>query len=159
MSMSKEAKLNKKMPRAFRSLEERKHALIIQEESRTEQNHKAKADINVMMQKYLKTGVLTTMDAKPLYGDFSDVRTYQESFDIVARAQAQFASLPAEIRNEFNNSPQFFLEYVTDEKNHDRCVELGLLEAKTEGAKTKAPSKPAAKPQAKPEEKPPAAEA
>lgn len=93
----------------------------------TKQHHIAECDINNIMKRFEKTGELPGMiKENPMYGDFSDVKTFQESLDIVNLAQEQFAALSAKVRARFDNDPAKFLEYATDPKNAEDMVSLGL---------------------------------
>ena len=60
-----------------------------------------------------------------MYG-FANAQSYHESMNIVAMADSMFNDLPSNIRNEFSNNPQAFLEFVQDPKNADRAEELGI---------------------------------
>lgn len=96
-------------------------------EELTEQHHKEMCEINTILKKYDKTGLITHVNnAKASYGDYSEVNEYQESLNIVIRAQDDFAQLPSDIRKRFGNDPGLFLEFVTDPKNMDQMVEMGL---------------------------------
>lgn len=94
---------------------------------RTEQAHAADCDINVILRKYDKTGLITHVNtAAAQYGDFTEVNEYQESLNMVMQAREAFDALPADVRKEFNNDPGSFFEFATDPKNNERMVELGL---------------------------------
>lgn len=96
-------------------------------EGRTKQSDAEACDINNIMKRYEATGLLPDMiHREPQWGDFSDMATYQEAMDIVAKAREQFFSLDAHLRKEFNNDPAQFLEFCEDPKNVRRMVELGI---------------------------------
>nr|QJB18997.1 MAG: internal scaffolding protein [Microvirus sp.] len=85
-------------------------------------------DINLIMKRYEKTGVLPDLIVKDgRYGDFSEVPDYQEACNIVKMADEQFAALDVTIRNRFANDPANFLAFVTDPKNIDEVEKMGLL--------------------------------
>lgn len=111
--------------------------LVFLDPSLTQQSMAADADINNIMKKYIKTGVLPNMiKADPQYGDFSSVPDLIEAHQIIAKAEEQFMALPSGVRKEFDNDPGNFLEFVHDPRNSDRLVKMGLTE----------PQKPAQKP-------------
>lgn len=95
--------------------------------SRTKQEFKDECDINRIMAKYVQTGVLPGNVAVGRYGDFSAVGSYQEALATVFAADAQFQALPAEVRDEFGNSPARFLAAVADPSQKARFQKLGLL--------------------------------
>lgn len=107
--------------------------------SKTRQEFAAECDINVLMERYEKTGIISHVDQRiPNYVDVSDLPSYQESFEIVRRAAEAFASLPARARAEFDNDPGAFADYAADPANLERMREWGLA------APAPAPEVPAA---------------
>ena len=97
---------------------------------RTKQAHKDETDINKILHQYDKTGLITHVNrAAGEYGDFTEINEYQESLNIVIKAQQSFDELPSMIRKKFGNDPGNFLEFITDPKNKDEMVELGLAKA------------------------------
>lgn len=97
-------------------------------DSLVEQYHKDDCDIHVILKRYAKTGVLPINDAVPHYGDFSNVQTYQQAQNLIARINNYFESLPSRIRERFSNDPNSFLEFVNDPANRQECEKLGILE-------------------------------
>jgi len=96
---------------------------------RTEQCHKKDCDINNILRKYDKTGLITHVNtSKAHYGDYTEVNEYQNSLNMVIQAQDMFSELPAEIRKKFANDPGNFFEFVTNPDNLDEMVKLGLAE-------------------------------
>lgn len=96
-------------------------------ETRTEQYHKADCDIHTILNRYVKTGVLPINDRVPHYGDFSNVKSFQEAQTLIARTNSYFESLPAKLRERFQNRADVFLDFVNDPANRKECEELGLL--------------------------------
>ena len=88
-------------------------------------------DINVMIARYQKTGSFhgsTNMPTvRPDFGDFIDVPDYQNAMNILIQAQDQFAALPANIRDRFANSPEKYLEFLSDSSNKEEAINLGLV--------------------------------
>lgn len=97
-------------------------------DSLVEQYHKDDCDIHVILKRYAKTGVLPINDAVPLFGDFSNVQTYQQAQNLIARINNYFESLPSRIRERFSNDPNSFLEFVNDPANRKECEKLGIFE-------------------------------
>jgi len=95
---------------------------------RTQQQFKEQCDINAIMKKYERTGVLDHMrnEVQGEFGDFSDVPSYQESLNQVINAHEAFDSLPPRVKREFGYDPLKMVAFCADEKNLERARELGL---------------------------------
>jgi len=104
--------------------------------SMTEQSHKEECDINNIVAKYQKTGVIDHRSKyEPQYG-FATSADLQTALNTIKTADNMFNDLPSSIRDRFNNSPGAFLDFVQDKDNHQEMFEMGLAksppEAKTE---------------------------
>lgn len=118
----------------------RKHAIKIDAPSLTQQHSKDECDINNIMKRYIKTGVIDHVSQyQPQYTE-NTATDYHESMNIVANANSMFADLPAKARKHFNNDPAQFLTFVEDESNHPKLYDLGLSPTPLE---TPAPATPA----------------
>lgn len=96
----------------------------------TQQHMKAECEINNILGKYDKTGLITHVNrAVAQYGDYSEVNEYQESLNRVIAAQNAFMELPSAVRKRFANDPGAFFEFATDPSNHDEMVRMGLANA------------------------------
>ncbi|QGH73554.1 MAG: scaffold protein [Microviridae sp. ctITQ3] len=111
------------------SIQKRKRVqTVIEGASMTQQQFKNLCDINQIMKKYENTGMVTHLNSRQgTYGDFSQVKNFQENLNMVMHAQAAFDSLPAAIRKKFANDPSQLLEFVQDDSNYDEAVKLGLV--------------------------------
>ena len=99
------------------------------EDGRTEQHHKDSVDINNVLEKFQRTGVLEHRNEyRGQYG-FVDSITYQEAMLTVVRGKELFNSLPAHIKKRFQ-TPEGFLAFVQDPNNAKEMVDLGLAESK-----------------------------
>lgn len=99
--------------------------------SATKQSFKDECDINNILKKFKTIGQLPHVSGRtPMYGDFSNPITYQESLNIVIKAKDQFNALPSKVRDRFGNDPVQFLQFVNDEKNIPELIELGLATKK-----------------------------
>ena len=56
---------------------------------------------------------------------------YMEGMYIIADAKSKFAELPANIRQRFDNNPGKLLEFISNEKNYDEGVSLGIFNPRT----------------------------
>jgi len=96
--------------------------------SLTHQSMSPECDINTIMKKYERTGVLEHRNRfEGAYGDFTSAPAdYQESMNAVLAAEDMFASLPSKIRRRFHNDPGAFIEYVGNPDNQEEMIALGL---------------------------------
>lgn len=97
--------------------------------SLAQQHFKDDVDINVMLERFKVTGQLPQGVVLPSYGDFSQVVDFRTAQEALRRAKDSFMMLPAALRERFRNDPQELLEFVSDEKNRDEAVRLGLVPA------------------------------
>lgn len=123
-------------------------------ESVTKQEFAAECDINNIMARYKKEGVITHINNRePEYGNV-DGQDFAESMRIVTEAQTMFADLPSDVRLRFNNDPGQLLDFVQTPGNEKEMRELGLT-VKEPPEASETPSEPPADP---PAETPPEAE-
>ena len=103
--------------------------------SLTQQQFKDECDINKIMDRYLRTGVLSDPLQNrgiPKYGDYADIGDYMDHMNKVVEANEMFESLPASIRKRFNNNPGELIEFVMNDDNRKEAEFLGLIEKKEE---------------------------
>lgn len=100
--------------------------------SLTKQSHAKECDINQIMLKWQKTGMIDHRNVyQGQYGDFTNTPDdYHESMNAVISANEMFESLPAKIRLRFGNDPGQFLDFVGDPENADEMIKLGLATAR-----------------------------
>ena len=97
-------------------------------EGRTHQSFKDECDINNIMKRFERDGVLThAAKVEGKYGDFTGAVDYKTALDQVHKAGEMFMSLPAFIRTRFDNDPGAFLEFASDPDNVDEMIDMGLL--------------------------------
>jgi len=96
-------------------------------ESRVEQSHRAECDINAMMTKYNRTGLLPGRGSPGFYGDFSGVSDYHSACNAVLAAERAFNALPSKIRKRFANDPAELISFVENADNKEEAIELGIL--------------------------------
>jgi phage internal scaffolding protein len=95
--------------------------------SRTKQSHKQECDINFIVNRYKRTGLLeNARDAQGQYVDLPALE-YKEAMDTIARAQSEFEQLPAKARAFYKNDPVNFLNHVHSPDAFDELKEIGLL--------------------------------
>lgn len=107
-------------------IQSEKTGLVCLDDSLTQQQFKDEADINTIVNRFLKTGVLPTPNTFPQYVDFEGVFDYQSAMNLVRAADESFMRMDAKVRSRFNNSPQEFLEFFADPANAPEAIRLGL---------------------------------
>jgi phage internal scaffolding protein len=98
---------------------ERVQTCFTEDEGCTHQEQKDDCDINNILEKYRRTGVVNHLNKYgEQYGDFTQI-DYQTAQNQVATVNSMFADLPAQERARFNNEPQQFLEFIAQQSNID----------------------------------------
>ena len=96
-------------------------------ESMTQQQFKDECDVNNILSKYRKTGLITHLSKhKGEFGDFSSVTDYQTSLARLEQAHDSFQQLPSELRSKFHNDPKNLIEFLADPKNDEDAIKYGL---------------------------------
>lgn len=124
--------------------------------ARTKQAFKDDCDINLILKRYAATGVLpdTSKAALAQYGDFGEIPSYQDALNRVMSASDMFSQLPASLRFKFQNDPGRLLAFLSDAKNREEAIELGLVVKPTPQEPVPAPNKPQASSSVKTKGKP-----
>lgn len=93
----------------------------------TEQAHRERCDINSILNKYDKNGLITHISKfEAEFGDTTGVE-FKAMQDKVSAARSSFARLPSKIRKEFENSPMKLLSFMDDPNNREKAINLGLI--------------------------------
>lgn len=96
--------------------------------SLTVQSEKDSCDINLIVNKYMKTGLMTNVRTdQPMYGDFSSAVDYHDTVLRAQEAQDRFMTLPAAIRARFSNDPGELIDFLASEENRAEAIKLGLV--------------------------------
>jgi len=104
-----------------------------QKPTRAKQSFSAECDINNIMRKFEKTGVIEHVkEHGGRYGDFlAAPQDYHAACNQVATAQEMFESLPSKVRKAFDNDPGEFLATVDAAENdptaRQKLEKLGIL--------------------------------
>jgi len=96
--------------------------------SKTQQQFKDETNVNKIIAKYTQTGELQHLRKnKGVFADMSNLGSYQESLNLVLKANQSFSELNAQTRNRFGNDPQQLIDFLADDSNRDEAVKLGLI--------------------------------
>lgn len=96
----------------------------------TQQHMRDSTDINKIVDKYNRTGVLQSGRASGRQPMFirMDGLTFHEMLIRVQETQGQFAALPAKIRKRFANNPENLLRFLENKENLEEAIGLGLVD-------------------------------
>lgn len=96
-----------------------------------DQSQKNLVDINVIIERYRKTGMLPQFKEKfPLFIDNTGVTSVEEAHDLVQNANMLFQQIPSAVRKLMDNDPRNLIDFVSNEENREICIKYGLLEPK-----------------------------
>jgi len=97
--------------------------------SRTKQAMREESDMNIIMARYEKTGLLDhANEYGPRYAAMPSQTDFHEAMNLVTEAQQMFADLPAGARSQFENDPAKFLDFMADPEKFEEQIEMGLRE-------------------------------
>lgn len=93
----------------------------------TQQGHKKECDINYIIKKYDKTGLIGRIQKiEGVYGDVSGA-DFRKAQELVLNSKKLFNALPGNIKKRFNQSPEFLYEFMEDPGNREEAIKLGLI--------------------------------
>lgn len=93
----------------------------------TEQSHKSECDVNKIIRKYDKNGLINHVSKiEAQFGDVSGIE-FKSAQDKVIAAKAMFNELPSDIRKRFENNPASLLTFMDDADNRQEAIELGII--------------------------------
>jgi len=107
------------------------------DKTKTQQQFKDSADINQIVKRFKKTGVLQStigsVHAKrpPVFGEYP-YKDFVEMYEHVTLAKEQFAQLPASVRKRFDNNPANLIRFVEDAQTNPKslkeALKLGIMQ-------------------------------
>ena len=100
--------------------------LKCEDASLTQQQFKEESDINTIVDRFMKSGVMPTPATMPQFVDYEGVFDFQSAMNAVRAADENFMRMDAKIRARFNNSPQEFLQFFANGENVEEAIRLGL---------------------------------
>lgn len=100
----------------------------------TKQSFKDECDVNRIMSRYEKSGLVSHVNRyQGKYGDFAFGYDYHEVMNRITSAEEMFLTLPSKIRAKFGHDVGLFLDFVNDKENYQEMVDMGLIKPKTSG--------------------------
>ena len=113
------------------------YATTIVGDSMAVQGFTESCDVNQIMARYLKTGIVDHVAKyQPQYGEVTGA-DFTQAMQTVANAMTMFEELPAKAREFFGGDAANFLDYVVDIEARDpeELYELGLLDPESDTAR------------------------
>lgn len=102
------------------------------EKTRTRQEFESECNINNIVKKARVTGFLTDplipRTRIPTNGDFSNAPDFLTAQNLLIEAQNAFLELSPDVRARFGNDPANLVNFVSDDKNAEEIIRLGLGE-------------------------------
>jgi len=94
--------------------------------SMTKQSLKDDADVNKIIKRYNKTGVLPNMNKlESIYGQITS-QDLQDALNKVDSSYEAFSEVPSDIRAQFGNDAGAFIDYATNPQNIDQMRQWKL---------------------------------
>jgi len=102
---------------------------IIVEESRTKQSFIEECDLNNILRQFKPHELKEIMARNVALGVFEnlpDQIDYQGALNLVMEGSKAFSALDSGLRARFENDPAQFMEFMSDPKNQEEAIKLGL---------------------------------
>lgn len=94
--------------------------------SRTQQHFRDECDINVMIQRFQRTGIPDAPPVPPGIQDFTRAHDFRSAMQVILDARSAFDALPSKVRERFMNDPHRYLEFVNDPDSAEEAIRLGI---------------------------------
>lgn len=101
--------------------------LRCEDPSLAQQHEEPEANINNIVRRYLGGQTIEQHTLPPLEGDFTMVGTMQDAMNLAVQAREAFMEHPAEVRAQFNNSAEQFVQFCSNPDNIPEMQKMGLL--------------------------------
>lgn len=111
----------------FRSMRDRVPVRLITGPTLTVQADKERTDIRNIVARAMRGKSVNVAVLQGDFRDISDLPTYQEALNVVARAQTMFEALPSSVRDRFANDPKKLMAFLSDKANLEEARKLGLV--------------------------------
>lgn len=99
-------------------------ATVNTEPSMTRQADAESCDVNNIMKRYERTGVLPPFATPGFFGDVSRLGDFHAITEVVRQTTEVFMQLPAKTRFEFGNDVANFVNWASDGQNADALADM-----------------------------------
>lgn len=124
--------------------------IVFKKPSMTQQAAAGECDINQIMKKYQKTGIINHLSNRaPSFGDFASIGDFQAVQAKILQANDMFNQLNSTIRKRFDNDPAQFVDFCQNPANQAEAISLGLVQPPEKSA-SDAPAAPSTAPSVSP---------
>lgn len=102
-------------------------------ESKVQQNLQSQTDINQVVGRYKKTGLLQStrnLSMQPQKGPVFGVypfEDFQDAYNHIQQVKQDFMALPARVRQRFDNNPSNVVRFVDNPANAVEAIKMGLF--------------------------------
>ncbi len=99
-------------------------------DGKTQQQFRRECDINHILAKFNKTGVINDAilnKRQQIFADVTEIGDFQSSQNKILAARDAFDTLPSHIRTRFGNNPGTLLDFCADPGNKEEAIELGII--------------------------------
>lgn len=94
----------------------------------TQQHFRDQVNINNIVAKAKRTGVLPKGLKAPYFADISNVpQDYHACLQQIKKTEQLFMALPSKLRKRFENDPQKLVDFCSNDENYVEAMKLGLL--------------------------------
>ncbi len=95
---------------------------------KTKQSFSERADINHIVARYQRTGMLENVRENPgVFADVSLIEDYPGMIKKLRFAKESFEQLSVSLRNRFHNDPGELIAFVSDDGNRPEAIKLGII--------------------------------
>jgi len=99
---------------------------------RVEQSHKDEVNINNIVKRHGMDLIAKTSALQQFKYDDNPNNNFQETMNMILKAQDSFSSVPSDIRKQFDNDPAKFMDFIHNGDNQEQLIEWGLAKAPPE---------------------------
>jgi len=96
---------------------------------RVEQAHKDEVNINNIVKRHGMDLIAKTAALQQFKYDDNPNNDFQETMNMILKAEKSFSSVPSEIRKQFDNNPAKFMDFIHNGDNKQQLIDWGLAKA------------------------------
>jgi len=96
---------------------------------RVEQSHKDEVNINNIVKRHGMDLIAKTAALQQFTYDDNPNNDFQETMNMILKAEKSFSSVPSEIRKQFDNDPAKFMDFIHNGDNQQQLIDWGLAKA------------------------------
>lgn len=94
---------------------------------RVEQSHERETNINNIVKRHGGDLIAKTQNIQQLQYDDVTTNDFQESMNLILKGNQTFMSLPSKTRDEFQNDPAKYMDYIHNPENKQALIDRGWM--------------------------------